>query len=231
MLCTLDVLLEHHRAYHIDQQELANLIELMHNIHEQRYELAEFLSLWFAYPRPDYVGDLRMETMDIEKAIQSLEALCEDFCMLYSSYPLEWQEQILEQARRVTNTRRWSENLDDVFCEIPSGWIKPSWLPENAIYYSSYLHPVSLGIQTYQHDPENAEYVMSPFAWHTVCFDISKTQFSDYLKTLENAGIPYTFHDRDTFIQASVHFMEVDVLINWTEQETTLTLTGFDILS
>jgi len=227
MLCTLDAVLEDHREDRISRQEVAELVELIHGIHQQRGDLAELLGLWFEYPAPEYVGDASMKPANIENAVLALKAYCEEFCSIYNGYSAELQERIHEKIRLFGSARRWSENLENVTYTVPSGWITPPWLPEDAIYTCAFLNPGNLQIQTHQYDPEDGEYVIQPFAWYTVCFDISREELLRYINTLENADVVCTVNDRDAFIQASVHFRETELSINWTDQQTTLILTGF----
>lgn len=225
MLCTLDCILEEHRENKVSSQEVADLAKLIHSIHQQRGDLTELLGLWFEYPEPDYVGDSSMEPADIENAALSLQSLCEEFCSIYNGYSPELQERIREKILLFGSARRWSEELEAVSYTVPSGWIPPSWLPEDAIYTCVFLNPGTLEIQTHQYDPEDATYVMQPFAWYTVSFDISREELLRYISALENAGIICTVNDRDTFIQASAQFPETELSINWTDQQTSLILT------
>lgn len=231
MLCTLDVVLEYHRENEVSHQEIADLVKLIHSIHQQRGELADLLGLWFEYPEPEYIGDAYMEPADIENAILTLKSLCEEFCAIYNGYSAQMQEQIQQRISLLSSTRRWAENLNDIEYTVPAGWKTPPWLPENAIYSCIFLNPSSLEIQTHLYDPDDSTYVMQPFAWSTVCFDISKEELLHYIRTLEDENIDCTVNDRGTFIQASVHFQETELSINWTEQQTTLILTGFSITS
>ena len=230
MLCTLEGVLEYHREDKISRQEVAELAELIHSIHQQRWDLAELLGLWFEYPAPEYVGDASMKPANIENAILDLKARCEEFCSIYNGYSAELQERIYEKTLRFSSTHRWLENLENVPYTVPSGWITPPWLPEDASYTCVFLNPGTLEIQTHRYDPEDGEYVMQPFAWYTVCFDISREELLRYINTLETADIVCTVNDRDTFIQASAHFRETELSINWTAQQTTLILTGFNNL-
>ena len=229
MLCTMDVVLEYHRENQMSQQEVVQLWDLILNIHRQRSDLADLIGLWFEYPKPEYVGDTHIHPEEIEQAIRTLEELCISFCEIYDAYPAELQEQVRDRLSLFQNPRSWSDGLRDVTTALPSGWEKPSWLPENPVCSYSFLHPVTLEVQTAYYDPEEPEASLSPFAWHIVCYDISREEITSYLTALETGGFPCTVAGQDTFLQATVHFDPVSLSINWSPLQTTLTLTGFDI--
>ncbi|MBQ3078389.1 MAG: hypothetical protein IJC48_00135 [Clostridia bacterium] len=233
MLCTLDVLMDFHRDQKVSMEDIEAYSEIFHDIHSKRGELVEYVGLWFEYPIPQYAGDLYMEEAYIEKAARELEALYDEYKAIFHSYPDELKEAV--ECRILlyyTPNRVYEETLFEepakTSYQLPSGWIAPDWMPENAEYYCMFIDPVTFEFTDNLYEENKAEYVSAPLSWYTVCFDVSKDDLYDYLHMLENEGIPITLNDSPSYASAFVSFPGVSLTINWTRLNTIVFINGID---
>lgn len=229
LLSTLDTALEYHRKNQMSTQEVQDLLDLIMEIHRQRSVLVDEVGQWFEFPLPEFDGEFHPDPKKIEAATQALEKLCAEFCDQFAGYPEAMYDQIRLQMITAMDPRLWLEGIDQITFDISSGWIQPSWLPEDPVFYFSYLHPITMETRTQIFDPEEMEVGVQPIAWHTECFDISREALLDYLSTMEAEGFSYTVYEQDTFLQTTVHFEELCLTILWTPTQTTLTITGFNV--
>jgi hypothetical protein len=225
MLCTLDILLEFYHQQIVHHEDVLTFVEIARDLHCQREVLIDLL-----YEiSQTYNHDASKTTLDkIENTGQMLENLSYTFREVYTTYSPQMQQQIWDRIDIFLNPYQWTKRLGHYILSIPSCWTAPSWLAENPDYYYAYIDTVSLEIKTkhYNHTAPRPGEV--PFTWYTVCYDISREDFFHYFQMLERENISYNVNDYGAFIQASVHFSEVNLTINWTDLHTVLILTGFD---
>lgn len=227
MLCTMDVLLENHRQQKIPKEDVEAAMDLIYRIYLQRSELMSMIGCWFDYPFTRYEGEPVMEPESFEEAAEKLRDLSDAFCIAVGGYSPQVRNQIQDRLQLVRFPGMPMQSLEEILCTVPSQWVKPAWLPENADYDCVMVHPYTSEVVTYRYDPEEPEDVAEPLAWSTVCYSVSREELMAYLEDLQTMEIPVTLRQQETYVEAVVHFPAGDLTVRWVPMQTTLTLTGF----
>ena len=217
VFCTLDVLLEQHREGGIPDENILTLLEVIQDMHQKR----DLLSDRFDYLRWDYESNSSFE--DVTALAESLTTSAHSFCRIIATYPTELQLQINDRINALLDPE--SNGYMHIPISVPSNWMAPSWLLKNGESHYVYMDPVSLEVRTNLYDPEDAKSAEFPFAWYTVCYDISREDFLSYIDMLHDSEIRYRGYDLDDALQIVAYFPELTLTMNWTELRTVLILT------